>query len=51
MYVLENIGFAYGGAKTVIEELSLTLEKGHFYGIIGPNGCGKTTLIDLLAPL
>ncbi len=49
MYALENIGFAYGSAKTVIEDLSLTLEKGHFYGIIGPNGCGKTTLIDLLA--
>lgn len=49
MYELENIGFSYGGAKKVIDSLSLTLEKGHFYGIIGPNGCGKTTLIDLLA--
>jgi iron complex transport system ATP-binding protein len=48
MYELENIGFAYG-LKTVIEDLSLTLESGHFYGIIGPNGCGKSTLIDLLA--
>ena len=49
MYELENIGFAYGGAKPVIDGLSLTFDKGHFYGIIGPNGCGKTTLIDLLA--
>jgi iron complex transport system ATP-binding protein len=48
MYELKHIGFAYG-LKTVIEDFSLTLERGHFYGIIGPNGCGKTTLIDLLA--
>lgn len=47
MYALENIGFAYG-PKTVIDDVSLTFEAGHFYGIIGPNGCGKTTLIDLL---
>jgi iron complex transport system ATP-binding protein len=48
MYELQHIGFAYG-LKTVIRDLTLTLESGHFYGIIGPNGCGKTTLIDLLA--
>ncbi len=48
MYELEHIGFAYG-QKRVIDDLSLTLEGGHFYGIIGPNGSGKSTLIDLLA--
>ena len=48
MYSLDHIHFAYG-PKTVIENLSLTFDGGHFYGIIGPNGCGKTTLIDLLA--
>jgi iron complex transport system ATP-binding protein len=48
VYELEHIGFAYG-ARTVIEDLSLVLEDGFFYGIVGPNGCGKTTLIDLLA--
>ncbi len=48
MYRLEDIGFAYG-AKPVIDGLSCAFEKGHFYGIIGPNGCGKTTLIDLLS--
>lgn len=48
MYELEHIGFAYG-PKRVIDDLSLTLEAGHFYGIIGPNGSGKSTLIDLLA--
>jgi iron complex transport system ATP-binding protein len=48
MYELDHIGFAYG-AKTVLDDLSLTFDSGHFYGIIGPNGSGKTTLIDLLA--
>lgn len=48
MYDLEDIEFAYG-AKAVFQNLNLRFEAGHFYGIIGPNGCGKSTLIDLLA--
>jgi iron complex transport system ATP-binding protein len=48
MYALEDVAFAYG-PKTVLDGVSLTFEKGCFYGIIGPNGCGKSTLIDLLA--
>lgn len=48
MYDLENVGFAYG-ARSVFNDLSLRFEAGHFYGVIGPNGCGKSTLIDLLA--
>lgn len=32
----------------MIDDVSLAFDRGHFYGIIGPNGCGKTTLIDLL---
>ena len=47
VYALENIDFAYG-TEMVLADLSLALEGGHFYGIIGPNGCGKTTLVDLL---
>jgi iron complex transport system ATP-binding protein len=48
MYTLEHIDFAYDSG-TVLDDVSLTLEAGCFYGIIGPNGCGKTTLIDLLS--
>lgn len=47
VYELEQVDFSYGATK-VIDDLHLTFEAGHFYGIIGPNGCGKTTLIDLL---
>lgn len=46
-FVLENIHFAYG-AKAALRGLSLTLPPGRFYGVVGPNGCGKTTLLDVL---
>ncbi|HBT96286.1 MAG TPA: ABC transporter ATP-binding protein [Desulfobulbaceae bacterium] len=47
-FAVKNLGFAYG--KTVVlRDISCELYPGHFYGIIGPNGCGKTTLLDLLA--
>jgi iron complex transport system ATP-binding protein len=46
-YVLNQICFAYD-QKQVFENLAITFKKGYFYGILGPNGCGKTTLLDLL---
>jgi ABC-type cobalamin/Fe3+-siderophores transport system ATPase subunit len=46
-FELKQISFAYDG-KPVFGTLSLTLYPGKFYGILGPNGCGKTTLLDLL---
>lgn len=47
IYSIHNLSFSYG-EKQVIDRLDLTIEPGHFYGILGPNGCGKTTLLDLL---
>ena len=47
LFEIDQIYFGYK-SKKVIESLSLTLEAGVFYGIIGPNGCGKTTLLDLM---
>jgi ABC-type cobalamin/Fe3+-siderophores transport system ATPase subunit len=46
-FELESVDFAFGG-KRVIEGVSIALAAGRFYGIVGPNGCGKTTLLDLL---
>lgn len=46
-YELKQISFAYDG-KPVFGTLSISLHPGKFYGILGPNGCGKTTLLDLL---
>ena len=36
------------GAKTIVEDFSARIMRGDRIGIIGPNGCGKTTLIKLL---
>ncbi len=36
------------GRETVFEDLSLTLEKGKVYGLLGRNGEGKTTLIRII---
>lgn len=46
-FVLNGAGFAYGETP-VLADLDLALPPGRFYGIVGPNGCGKTTLLDLL---
>lgn len=45
--VLDSVTFSYPG-KSVLTGLTLSLETGRFIGIIGPNGCGKTTILDLL---
>ena len=46
-FALSGIGFAHPG-KTIFDGLDLDLSAGCFTGIIGPNGCGKTTLLDLI---
>jgi len=46
-YQIDDINFYYGNEK-VIDRLSIMIEPGKFYGIIGPNGCGKSTFLDLL---
>jgi len=42
-----NLGFQYPGTP-IVEGLSTTILRGDKVGIIGPNGCGKTTLLTLL---
>lgn len=48
----ENISFTYGSGtsfeKTALSELSFSIEKGEFIGIIGHTGSGKSTLVQIL---
>lgn len=37
------------GAKPVLKDVNLTLEKGKIYGLIGRNGAGKTTLLSIMS--
>lgn len=45
--VAENIVKTYGN-KNALDGVSLTLESGKIYGLIGRNGAGKTTLLSIL---
>ncbi|MBP3338484.1 MAG: ABC transporter ATP-binding protein [Lachnospiraceae bacterium] len=45
---LNNVNFSYVPDKKLIENFNLSVEKGQRIAIVGPTGCGKTTLINLL---
>lgn len=45
---LEHVFFSYEPEQKLIEDLSLHVQKGQKIAIVGPTGCGKTTLINLL---
>lgn len=45
---LDNVSFSYEEDVPLIKDLSLKIKKGTKVAIVGPTGCGKTTLINLL---
>ena len=45
---LENVDFSYIEDKKIIKDFSLDVERGKRIAIVGPTGCGKTTIINLL---
>ena len=49
MALIEVVGLSHGyGQKKVIQDLSLSIEKGETFALIGPTGSGKTTLLRLI---
>ncbi len=45
---IENVDFSYVPEKNLIENLNVSVKSGQRIAIVGPTGCGKTTLINLL---
>lgn len=45
---LKDVAFSYVPERRLIEELNLDVQPGQRIAIVGPTGCGKTTLINLL---
>ena len=50
MITIKKLGFSYGD-NGVLKDISMNLEEGRIYGLLGENGVGKTTLLTLLAGL
>ena len=46
MITIDDLGFSYGSIP-VLDHISMTLEDGRIYGLLGENGVGKTTLLTL----
>ncbi len=44
----KNVSFSYDKEKKLLQNINLKVKKGEKVAIVGPTGCGKTTLINLL---
>ena len=48
---LKHVDRTYGGGVKAVDDLSITIESGHFVSLLGPSGCGKTTTLRMIAGL
>ncbi|WP_102693132.1 adenosylcobinamide amidohydrolase [Rummeliibacillus pycnus] len=49
MLIIKQLSGGYDPKKPIIKDISFTVEKGQFVGILGPNGSGKSTLIKVIS--
>ncbi len=50
MIQVDNLSFKYGN-HVILDHLSFQIDTGGLYALMGPNGCGKTTLLRCIARL
>jgi phospholipid/cholesterol/gamma-HCH transport system ATP-binding protein len=46
---IRDVGFAYDPARPVLRDVNMTIRRGSVVGIMGQSGCGKTTLLRIIA--
>ncbi|MBD5547369.1 MAG: ABC transporter ATP-binding protein [Lachnospiraceae bacterium] len=46
-----NVSFSYDGERNILEDLNLVIKKGEKLGLVGINGAGKTTFVNLICGL
>ena len=51
MIEVQNLNFGFGGGDFLFENFTFTIKRGEAWTVIGPTGCGKTTLLYLIAGL
>ena len=51
MIAFQNVSFGYNRRRKVFADLSLTFGEGHIHGLLGRNGTGKRTLLQLICGL
>ena len=49
MLSIENVSAGYSHDKLVLKNVTMQVAPGEFVGLIGPNGCGKTTLLRVIS--
>ncbi|WP_410770938.1 energy-coupling factor transporter ATPase [Fontibacillus sp. BL9] len=50
-FELQHVSFAYGPEHPVLNDVTFSIRKGSWVSLVGPNGCGKSTLAKLLGGL
>lgn len=50
-FELQQVSFAYGPEHPVLGDVTLSIPQGSWVSLVGPNGCGKSTLAKLLGGL
>lgn len=51
MIKLEDLQFSYSSKKPLFESIQLSMYAGNIYGLLGKNGVGKTTMLNLISGL